>query len=161
MSMTGQFLRVSPTILRWLLADTTRIQPLFEASEDDGEVLDVEKAWHGLHYLLTGDPWAGDSALADVVLGGTELGPDMGYGPARYLTPERVAAAAGALASMTRDELRRRYDPSTMSRHRIYPDIWMDPHDDGLGFLMPSFARVRAYYLDAAAKRHAMMKRIV
>ncbi len=37
----------------------------------------------------------------------------------------------------------------------------MDPHDDGLAFLTPAFAGIRAYYMDAAAKRHATIKGIV
>ena len=44
----------------------------------------LEKAWHGVHYLLNGRAESQPGRLAGVIVGGTELGDDeFGYGPSR------------------------------------------------------------------------------
>jgi hypothetical protein len=30
-------------------------------SEGEGDVVDLDKTWHGIHYLLTGTAWEGDA----------------------------------------------------------------------------------------------------
>jgi hypothetical protein len=50
----------------------------------DGDELGVDKAWHGIHVLLTGTAWEGSFPLNFTVSGGKEIGDvDVGYGPAR------------------------------------------------------------------------------
>jgi len=56
---------------------------------EKAEPLDIQKAWHGLHYLLCVQPWDGDLPLRNAVLGGSEIGPDLGYGPPVRLSPTR------------------------------------------------------------------------
>src|SRR5690349_11334743 len=54
--------------------------------------LDLDKAWHGLHFLLTGTDWGGTPPLNFIVAGGETIGDvDVGYGPARAFTPEQLA----------------------------------------------------------------------
>src|SRR6266567_6860392 len=52
-------------------------------------VLSLDKAWHGVHYLLCGEVEPGAALLSQAVLGGVELGEGegfSGYGPPRYFT---------------------------------------------------------------------------
>src|SRR5262245_57645293 len=42
---------------------------LFRCDHLSGPVLSLEKAWHGLHYLLTGSPWKGAEPLCFLVRG--------------------------------------------------------------------------------------------
>src|ERR1043166_1734378 len=56
--------------------------------------LDLEKSWHGLHYLLAQDPTKTQAGAGQAILGGKEVGKDVGYGPARILSPKEVAAIA-------------------------------------------------------------------
>src|ERR1700761_9537434 len=72
--------------------------------------IDLDKAWHGIHWLLTGDSWGGEAPLALAIVGGEDIGPDLGYGPARVVTPEQAQAVAAALSDLTDEELARRYD---------------------------------------------------
>lgn len=42
----------------------------------------MDKAWHGIHYLLTGTAWEGDPPLNFLVTGGREVGTEeIGIGP--------------------------------------------------------------------------------
>src|SRR5262245_15364829 len=40
------------------------------------ETLSLDKAWHGVHYALSGTVEPGDSLASQAVLGGTEIGED-------------------------------------------------------------------------------------
>src|SRR5262249_19693406 len=76
-------------------------------------VLSLEKEWHGLHFILCGEPGPGESLLSQVVIGGEEIGEDFGgYGPARCFTPTRIAELAAALAGRTEREAASRFDPA-------------------------------------------------
>src|SRR6185503_14516377 len=98
--------------------------------EEDVDEVDLDKAWHGIHFLLTGTAWDGGEPLCYLVSGGEEVGDvDVGYGPARVLRPHQVAQWAAALTAIPADELRRRFDPQAMLKEKIYPEIW--DHDPG------------------------------
>jgi hypothetical protein len=51
---------------------------------------DLDKCWHELHYLLTRTVRPDGSVLGDSILGGREIGPELGYGLARILNPADV-----------------------------------------------------------------------
>jgi len=65
---------------------------------------DLDKNWHTIHYLLTGEPEPDSSALGSAILGGEEVGEDLGYGPARLITPEKVAEISTALGGVNLSE---------------------------------------------------------
>jgi Domain of unknown function (DUF1877) len=76
--------------------------------------LNLEKSWHVLHYLLTGETEEAQPPLGNAILGGKEIGDDLGYGPARFLTPQQVQEVASALASMKKEDLASRFDLDAM-----------------------------------------------
>lgn len=159
MSMIGNFLQLSPDELATLIADPSTVEAfIFPEDEEHENSIDVDKAWHGIHYLLAGDSWGGEPPLGNVVLGGTEIGDDVGYGPPRYLTADEVQAAAEALKPITPQMFRARYDASKLSMNDIYPQIWDDADDDAAGYLTNWFETLREYFFDAATKGHAMIK---
>lgn len=86
---------------------------------DPSRLLDLHKSWHVLHYLFTGELDAGRPP-ADALLGGRELGRDMGYGPPRLHDAAATAAFAEFLEPLTADELKGRIDLGRMRRLGIY-----------------------------------------
>ncbi|HLN65023.1 MAG TPA: YfbM family protein [Symbiobacteriaceae bacterium] len=117
----------------------------------------VDKAWHGIHFLLNGAAYTGDGPLFNVVLGGTEIGEDLGYGPARYLTADQVREAAAAFGAISDDELRQRYNPRAFEDADIYPNIWVDEGDEALDYVMEYLTQLRAFFLAAAQAGQAML----
>ncbi|MFM6849879.1 MAG: YfbM family protein [Terrabacter sp.] len=132
-----------------------------DASGSDGSGtiwLDLDKSWHGVHFLLTGTDWAaGDAGAAGgAILGGRPVGEDNGYGPARLLEPEDVGSVAAALGRVSDDDLRARFDPVEMQRLDIYPQVW-DEADVLDEYLMPNVARLRDFYTQAAARGEGVL----
>jgi hypothetical protein len=118
-----------------------------------GEELDLDKSWHGIHFLLTGTAYEGEPPLDFIVRGGVEIdGADVGIGPARAMKSDDVRPVADAIERLPADELRERFDPERMLEEGIYPDIWdRDPaEDDTLGYLIEHYAELRAFVRRAA-----------
>ena len=123
----------------------------------DGEVqeTDLDKAWHGIHYMLTGSDWKGDFPLSFLLCGGETVGNiDVGYGPARVLTSEQVRAVDRALEPVDEAYLRARFKPDEMMKLGIYPSIWdRDPADDDtFDYCAHFFASLKTFVTDAAQR---------
>lgn len=122
-----------------------------------GEVdtIDLDKAWHGIHFLLTGTAWEGEPPLNFLMQGGTVIGEvEVGYGPARGMTAAEVQAVAAALAGIDEAFMRARFDPAQMTQLDIYPGIWdRDPaEDDSFGYCMEYFGELRTFVMRAAER---------
>lgn len=161
MSMIGNFRRVRGEVLDDLLANPDAITAvLYEREAPEADALDIDKAWHGLHFLLTGDAWDGEPPLNFIVGGGAPIGDvDVGYGPARGFAPDEVRAIAAALAPITEATLRARFDPGAMMDEDIYPTIWDRPaeEDDTLGYLVDYFSPLKAFVTETAEQGLALI----
>jgi hypothetical protein len=115
--------------------------------------LDLEKSWHVLHYLLTGKPAQAPPPLGNAILGGEEIGDDLGHGPARFLTPEEVRDVAASLAAVSKKDLAQRFDLQGMIEAKVYPVR----DDSELGLALDYFEHLSHYYADAAANGNAML----
>ena len=124
-------------------------------SSDVGEILDIEKAWHGLHFLLTGTQWQPTDPPGNVVMGGKEIGDDLGYGPARFLNPNETSAAAMALEQVSEQELEASFNAEAFKAADIYAGHWDDPEE--LQWIMDAFRRVKSYFSEAARLSHGML----
>jgi hypothetical protein len=118
-------------------------------AEAPGQMVDLDKSWHGIHFLLTGSAWDYDGPAGQAVLGGERIGADIGYGPARLLRPDQVRAVAVALAGVDPAELGQRYSASRMDELDIYPGIW-DEGDVLEEYLLPNFDALVRFYAAAA-----------
>jgi hypothetical protein len=118
--------------------------------------VDLDKAWHGIHFLLTGSADGDAPPLAWAVLGGEEIGEDMGYGPARFLTADRVRAVAEALPA---DEaFLAAFDGAAMDAADVYPGpMWSDDDDQPRRYLLDAYHRLVAFYRSAAARGDAAL----
>jgi hypothetical protein len=124
--------------------------------------LSLDKAWHGVHYLLSGSPGPTATPLGQAVLGGTEIGEDFsGYGEARVLDPAQVAEISQALSAPdTERAVVERYDPARMSQLQIYPFGW-EEEEDNRDWVLVSFRDLRGFYADAAASGRAIVTCLV
>lgn len=120
-----------------------------------GASISLDKAWHGVHYLLCGKAEPGTDLASQAVMGGTEIGDDLGYGPARYFDVGEVASIARELSRPTLEaEMTARWDPDKMTALGIYP-AGFEPDDDQ--WLMDAFRKLRQFYVDASAANLAVM----
>jgi hypothetical protein len=162
MSMTGNFMAIPAETLNSLIGDPSVILEVIYPDEGQARRsnhLDVDKAWHGIHYLLTGEAWGGEAPLATAVLGGTEIGENFGYGPTRYLAPDEVKTVAAALDSIPSGELAKRFSPEMLQTAEIYPHgPWAD---EALGYLLRYYDELVKFYKSAAHRGDAVLTYIM
>jgi hypothetical protein len=86
--------------------------------------------------------------LCYLAKGGEEIGDeDVGYCPARALSPNQIADWANALSNISTEDLRKRFDPEAMMKADIYPSIWdrATEEDDTLGYLLEYYEALRSF----------------
>lgn len=161
MSMIVNLVRVETGTLVELLAGSLPIIPfLYETDHREEWTLDLDKAWHAIHFLLAQDAWGGSEPYCYLVAGGEEIGDeDVGYGPARALTPTEVKAWDEALAVIDDEDMRQRFNPDRLVQEEIYPSIWdRDPEeDDGFGYMLHYYQELRTFLANAAASGHGLV----
>ncbi len=145
--------------------DRQRLAALIEGKEDlyayiheeEGGELDLDKAWHGLHYLLCKDPFGGEGPLFEALMGGRPLNEHEEEDIiVRYLTPEQVQEVAEALAGTEPQQLVDNFDPDDMNDAPVYPAS--DWNDEGeLDYLMGYYQPMRDHYRAAAEAGEGML----
>jgi hypothetical protein len=125
-----------------------------QAAMAPADELGLGKAWHGIHFLLSGKAEGGRGPWSDAIMGGTAVGGDMGYGPARILSPAQVAKVAAALQTLAPAAFKKRFDARKLDAAEIYPNDW---EDSGAEMLEQSYAELRDFYRRAAAQKSAVI----
>ena len=161
MSINAEFVAVSPNELEGFVSDpesaiASLFMPRLDRTARPHRRLSLDKAWHGVHYLLTGDPEESTGA----VLGGTEFGEDEGYGPARYFTAPEVEQLAHALdAPGAADDVTARYNGDRMLELSIYPGGWDEAGERE--WLLGALAELREFFRDTAEAGDAIVTCLV
>lgn len=126
-----------------------------------GAHMDIDKAWHGLHYLLTGKEQQGEKPLDFLLFGGAEVGQD----PSLVLIDSaETKAIAEALKPISKEFLQARFKPTAMRNLDIYPaSIWRDDddmtaEDSEFFWLFDYFEQMRDFIVDAANSGLGLIK---
>jgi len=135
-------------------------EPLVLA-DGEGTLASLEKAWGGVHYLLTETAWEGDPPLNFLINGGKSLDADGPWNsPPRTLSAAETREIAAALAKVSDEELRRRYVPERMMELEIYPEIWdrtPTAEDDPLRDVIQGLGQVRDMVADAVGRGYGLV----
>lgn len=130
--------------------------PNLDLEEGEGNYQDLDKSWHGIHYLLTKTAWEGDPPLNFLLNGGQEVtNIEVGYGPARIFTSDAVHKINDAISHVNLGDLKSRFDPKDMVAKEIYPEIiWdRDPSvDDTLRYCLEYFEELKRFIADCSRK---------
>jgi hypothetical protein len=94
----------------------------------DPRQFNMEKDWHVIAYLLTGDSKITEEHLTNnplhnVIFGGLKSSVTTGYGPARYFDSKLVAESAAALVGADRKVIAARFNPAEMKKLDLYTPI--------------------------------------
>jgi Domain of unknown function (DUF1877) len=120
---------------------------LFGAEAAQRERLELDRAWHAIHFALNGSRLGGDAPLNFLASEGTPVGDvDVGYGPARVLTSEQVRQLAQAVATIEPDHFGARLDTSALDANSIYPGGW-GRNGQSVGTVAEAYRDMRALIL--------------
>lgn len=161
MGMTCTLLRVSKNELDEYLNESSLLEEIINDDEsEDKNLIDIDKSWDGIIFLLTGQNFENaEHPLLQVLFSGQIIDDeqDLGYGPAHYLTPEQVADLNKQISKITVEELRHKYDPDKMTELDVYPTIWEEEGDESFEYLSDNFLEVQQLYSDATKNGEAII----
>jgi hypothetical protein len=153
MGMTASLYAISEQQVDTLRSDPSQAFALLSAG---GAAVHLDKAWHAIHYLLTGTAWEGDEPLNFLLHGGEPLGDEESDELVpRVFDVAEVRRIDAALAPIDAGRLRQRYDPQAMQRQDIYPDIWDE--DEALPFCLEHFGALQGFVAEMARQGRGMV----
>ena len=125
----------------------------------DPKHFNMEKDWHTIAYLLTGDAKINEehvpgAPLHNVIFGGLKTSVESGYGPVRYFDGKLVAESATALASADRKVIAARYDPVAMKK----VDIYAPPDEREKKGVLNVVEELTTFFQQAAAAHEDVIK---
>ena len=131
--------------------------PIWTPSEQVAE-FDADKAWHGMHFLLTGSASTGSGPLAFILVGGTEIPKGVGHGPARGYNAEEVRQIDDALRDIDPSALYEQADQKQFSRMNIFPGIWdNEPKEECVGYVTSYLADLKKFISETAFANRALI----
>lgn len=160
MSMIGNLLRVKNSELEEYLKDSSLLEDRIYNNEAENEnLVDLDKSWDGILFLLTGQSFAtAEHNLVRVLFSGQIIDEeqDLGYGPAHYLTPEQVSELNNEISTITIADLKKKFDPEKMNKQEVYPTIW-DEGDDAFDYVSNGFLELQDAFAKATKNGEAII----
>jgi hypothetical protein len=171
MGQYGNLKRVSANSYSKMVKDPDAFYEL----EDQVITLDLGKAWHAMHYLLTGTAWDGEPPLNFICAGeGTPLGVSederdsceddqdwqeiIGAAPTGF-SPKQMQEIHAALSQLDEATIQSRMDPDKLDRESIYPSVWYRPEEKETNriWLGETFEALKEFIAEAAANGDALI----
>jgi hypothetical protein len=146
------------------LEDLHRVDPdegFLDALDELGERFPdkhLDRAWHAIHFLLTGTADGGPDPECLLLNGGRELvGWELGNPPNRWLSPDEVSRFAACLSGITAETLKRRWNLPAMVAAEVYgADLW-DDDGSGLAYVTGWFEQLKTCVAAAARDKHGLL----
>ncbi|MFJ9825711.1 YfbM family protein [Streptomyces sp. NPDC101160] len=163
MSMIGEYARLTSAELDRAIHDPDWarefVDEVIEAELDsrpkvsDARCHDVDKAWHALDFLLRRINFPVDIVHGEEEIPGAE---DWGYGPPRFLSPERVRVAAETLAATPHEALVEGVRPAELAEAEIYPTVVWE-RGESLDYVTSHYQALVPFFRAAADAGDAML----
>ncbi|WP_294076234.1 YfbM family protein [Sphingomonas sp.] len=114
--------RASSSDIERLIADPDDWETfVYEEGDQQNDIVDFDKAWHALHFMLTGAAYNTDSPLGIIANDGETIGTDEnGFGGFTVVSPAQMKMFDEALRRIDDAELASHYDHAAMLEHDIY-----------------------------------------
>jgi hypothetical protein len=124
---------------------------------EEGDEGDTDKAWQGMHFILTGTAEGGDFPQGFLMHGGTSVGDDMEDQCARLFQPEEVQRIQTVLQAQSEEGVRQRYDGKRMDTAGVYPKIWQRDGEEGLAYIWETMCEMREFVRETVEKKWALV----
>ena len=122
------------------------------------ENLYIDKAWDGVHFLLTGKSTSesvDDSHPLAFMLRGVSFS-SLRH-PAALLNIEQVQSIHQAFALINPEQCYELADPADFKAKDLYPSIWDEPKEECIGYVTNALAEVKSFFAQAAERQRAVI----
>lgn len=158
MGMVGNYVAVADLLLRQIINGD---KDIFEIDPTQHRLLDIDKSWQAIQYLLCKNVDGGEPPMGYVVPIRDEnaLDCEFDFG-AFYITAKQVKEAADYLYSLDDNTLMNMYDFKLMVENKIYPLHGKENEDEGAIFyeyIYSHLSELRKFFAFTAEEGYAII----
>lgn len=153
MSMIGYYFPADDDMVQKLKEGGSGELIFSEEHQDD--LVSIDKAWHAIHYILTGEVWEipENNILAQLILGGEPVNDeDMGYGPVRLIPKETVSRLSDAMDEWDMERFQAKFDIKDMIENEIYPVMSDEDEELFFQYVWEYFEALKQFFRETAEK---------
>lgn len=153
MSMIGNLRAANDDTINKLLGEPAGIHDfLYTEDAEAADTIDLDKAWHTIHFILTDSAWEGDFPHGFLVSTGTPIGEeDVGYGPARAFLSHEVKVIRSTLDTLSEEQFRARFSVEKMKKADIYPSFGHSSDEEEIPYFLEYFLTLKEFVAKTAA----------
>ena len=121
--------------------------------------LRIYKSWDGIIFLLTEQDISNEELdLSKVILSGDIIdeNQNFGYGPAHFLSPNKVKFWNKIIAKISKEDLRQKFNPKKMNELDIYPSMWNEG-EAVFEYLWENFENLKKFYNQASKEEQVII----
>ena len=142
------------------LSEEDLFETVEEWSDEDELLLDIDKMWDVLHFVLTGvsaDHRIDDNPLSQAVLGVTSIEDLSDY--MAYTEYSQIADIVAALEQFDMDQALESFDMTACKEAELYPNIWdYDEEEEIKDEILHDFEQMKVFYKKVLeAKGHVVV----
>ena len=159
MGMTGYYFRTEEEIIRKLQNSELDLEDLIYDKSLEDHLLDIDKAWHAIHFTLTGLPFGADDGdiLGLLVLSGNMLTGQDDPLSAMVIEASDVTLLADALNNISGPAFRDSFSVSEMLHNNIYPVTEGEDEDAFFEYVWSYFTLLKDFITVAADSGQAVI----
>ncbi|KAJ3044482.1 hypothetical protein HDV00_001909 [Rhizophlyctis rosea] len=122
-----------------------------DENRDRSTTHDMDKSWHPIHFLLTGEPEhktkRRSQRPATLLFGGTKIKSDLlgYYGPPRILSPAQISNFLAFLQTLDEEKLKMGFDPAVMAQEAVDDERFLQDREGAWKYYWDHFVGLREF----------------
>ncbi|CZR98590.1 hypothetical protein CDFC105_73818 [Clostridioides difficile] len=159
MGMIGCYIRISEENVLKLQQAEDNLQGLVFGDMDEDNTISIDKAWHAIHFTLTGCPFGGedDNIFSKLVMSGNVFMEIDGEPPAMLITANDVKKLSEAMDSLEEQQFREKFNISEMLENNIYPVMDDENEEEFFDYVWANLIELKKFIEEAANDRQAVI----
>lgn len=159
MGMIGCYIRISEENVLKLQQAEDNLQGLVFGDMDEDNTISIDKAWHAIHFTLTGCPFGGedDNIFSKLVMSGNVFMEIDGEPPAMLITANDVKKLSEAMDSLEEQQFREKFNISEMLENNIYPVMDDENEEEFFDYVWANLIELKKFIEEAANERQAVI----
>lgn len=159
MGMIGCYTKISEENVFKLQQAEENLQDFVFEDSNENSTINIDKAWHAIHFTLTGCPFGGDedNIFSKLVLSGNILMEIDGEFPVMLITANDVKKLSKAMNSLEEQEFRKRFNINEMLENNIYPVMNDEGEDDFFEYVWANLIELKRFIQEASDDGQAVI----
>lgn len=159
MGMIGCYIRISEENVLKLQQAEDNLQGLVFGDMDEDNTISIDKAWHAIHFTLTGCPFGGedDNIFSKLVMSGNVFMEIDGEPPAMLITADDVKKLSEAMDSLEEQKFREKFNISEMLENNIYPVMDDENEEEFFDYVWANLIELKKFIEEAANERQTVI----